>query len=292
MTMLPKHLTEFPSVNSDFSFHLSINQLRNGFETHRHDFFEFSLVIEGTGKEMINDKVHHMKPGTFTFVMPYQIHEIITTPGESLKLLNCNFGMELFTIKNLGMNHLLFEADESLPSFIQFENEDYEHIKKRILEMLEEYQQTNLWRNELIMAKLVEVLIRFDRARREHSSAIIENLASKKPEKVLIWDIIQYIHTHYREKLSLPILSKHFHISISSLSELFKKQIGQNFVDFLHDIRIRHACSLLVSTDLNISEVALESGFGSYKTFSRVFREHKKVSPLEYRRMDRSTSSK
>ncbi|WP_100406300.1 helix-turn-helix domain-containing protein [Bacillus solitudinis] len=106
----------------------------------------------------------------------------------------------------------------------------------------------------------------------------------KKPKRLLIWDIIQYIHLHYHEELSLPFLSEKFSMSISSLSDLFKNQIGQTFVDFLHDLRIRHACGLLVSTDLNISEIALESGFGSYKTFSRVFRSIKNASPTEYRR--------
>jgi AraC-like DNA-binding protein len=265
---------------------MSINHLHHGFPAHRHDFFEFSLVIEGSGKERINDEVHIMKPGTFTLVMPYQIHEIVSSPNEPIRLFNCNFGMELFTHSSQfqGMNSLLFEVEEELSAYFQYENEQYSRIKTLIEDMFFEYEHTNMWRKELITAKLIEVLITFDRSRRSQSTDYKKDQL-KKPEKILIWDIIQFIHTNYRETLSLPIISKQFNLSISSVSALFKHHIGQNFVELLHDIRTRHACSLLVSTDLNVTEVALESGFGSYKTFSRVFRELKQVSPAQYRKI-------
>ncbi|WP_078551446.1 AraC family transcriptional regulator [Bacillus alkalicellulosilyticus] len=286
MTSIPKHLTEFPSINSTFPLHIDRKILTAGFEAHRHDFFEFSLVVAGSGYELINDTVHPMKPGTFTFVMPYQIHEIVTDPGQTLQLINCNFGMELFTSTSRyqGINHLLFEADEKLPAFIQFQGEIYEKIKGIVEDIVSEYEQDRLWKQELIIAKLVEVIITFDRFRRPAVSIPARDVSNKKKEKAVIWDIIQYIHVHYRERLSLPLIAQHFHLSVSSLSDLFKSKLGQTFVDFLHDLRIRHACSLLVTTELNISEIALESGFGSYKTFSRVFRERKGVSPIEYRK--------
>ncbi|MBM7570643.1 AraC family transcriptional regulator [Aquibacillus albus] len=292
MTSLPRYLTEFPSFHSVFPFYISINSLDTGFPAHRHDFFELSLVIEGEGKEMINHTVHDMMPGTFTFVMPYQIHKIETTSDQPLRLINCNFGMNLFTNTNshFGINHLLFEAEDQLPAFFQFEHEDYERMKGLLKDMIEEYQDSKRWRNELITAKLVEVLVRFDRARYKQYPQQLEHQPRKRSDEVLMWDIIQYIHKNYRKKLSLSIISKRFHISGSVISELFKYQIGQNFVDFLHDIRIRHACSLLVSTDMNISEIAFESGFGSYKTFSRVFRDQKKVSPVQFRKLYGQTS--
>ncbi|WP_100406301.1 AraC family ligand binding domain-containing protein [Bacillus solitudinis] len=86
MTSLPRHLTEFPYANTPFPFHVSMNQLAFGYPAHRHGFFEFSLVIKGFGTELINGSRHLMKPGTFTFVMPYQVHKIETAPRETLQL--------------------------------------------------------------------------------------------------------------------------------------------------------------------------------------------------------------
>jgi AraC-like DNA-binding protein len=67
---------------------------------------------------------------------------------------------------------------------------------------------------------------------------------------------------------------------------LFKKRIGQNFVDYLHHVRIRHACVLLKSTKMTVSEIAIEVGYGSFSTFSRVFREMKKVTPTDFRKAE------
>jgi AraC-like DNA-binding protein len=52
----------------------------------------------------------------------------------------------------------------------------------------------------------------------------------------------------------------------------------------LHDVRIRHACVLLHSTEMSIAEVAFEAGYGSYSTFIRVFQEQKGMSPTAYRK--------
>lgn len=293
MTFIPKHLTDFPTINSDFPFDLSVHTLDSGYPAHRHDFFEFSLVIEGSGEERINENVHKMERGTFTFVKPYQIHEIRTTKGTPLKLFNCNFGMELFahTHSYFGINHLLFAEDDKLSSYVQFETSQLHHVRRLLEEILEEYEHTAIWRNEIILSKLVEIIIRFDRSRREINTTLDHQL-SWQPEKALIWDVIQFIHKHYREELSLTILSKQFMISTSSLSDLFRKEIGQNFLDFLHDVRIRHACSLLVSSELNVSEISHETGFGSYKSFSRVFRSKKNVSAGEYRKSAKKAKMK
>ncbi|MNI52474.1 Arabinose operon regulatory protein [compost metagenome] len=80
-------------------------------------------------------------------------------------------------------------------------------------------------------------------------------------------------------------LAVHFHFSMSHLSELFKKYVGQNFVFFLHELRIRHALGLLKSTQMSVSEIAYDVGFGSYKTFSRVFRQMKQMTPMEFRKL-------
>jgi AraC-like DNA-binding protein len=100
-----------------------------------------------------------------------------------------------------------------------------------------------------------------------------------------VWPIIHYINSNYQDGLTLGGIAKEFSLSVSRISEVIKQATGQTYVHFVQDLRIRHACSLLVSTELSISEIALEVGYGSYKTFSRIFRETKGVSPTEYRKL-------
>jgi AraC-like DNA-binding protein len=282
MSYFPKYLKEYPNMHSAFPFHISKNTLKDGYPAHRQDFLEFSYVIEGTGTETINGLVHRMQPGTFTFVLPYQIHEITTDAGSPLVLFNCMFGMDLLAEQHdTGLQSLL-QGKAELASFVLFEDEEVAWMKRGAEQLYAEYSGEGLWRKALLKVKLYELLIHFDRKRKQQYPLVTVVSTDRKPKDMT--HIVHYIHANYQEELRLSVLAAQFGMSQSHLSESIKKTTGQTFLHLLHDIRIRHACSLLVSTDRNVSDIALEVGYGSYKTFTRIFRETKGVIPTVYRR--------
>ncbi|MCR8634051.1 AraC family transcriptional regulator [Paenibacillus radicis (ex Xue et al. 2023)] len=289
MAVVPKYLTHYPNMDSELPFHIKVNQLVNGFESHRHDYLEFSYVIEGSGSETINGVKHLMLPGTFTLVMPYQFHEIHSDPGSPLQLFNCNFGIHLYSpaeqLPGIDWN----SAEANLPSFVQVEDSEEQRRFQSVLEELSaEYSGAEPWRNSLIKAKLTEVLVRFDRLRRSMQPGLQEAAAAhayvRKKPRSSVWQVIQYIHNHYRDDLTLSGLAERFGFSVPYLSELFKRALGQNFVTFVHDVRIRQACGLLISTEMSVLEIAMETGYGSYNTFARIFRESKGITPAGFRK--------
>ncbi|MCC2684566.1 MAG: AraC family transcriptional regulator, partial [Paenibacillaceae bacterium] len=149
MTHIPLVCSQYRKRDPDFPFQLAVHRLDKHFPAHRHDFMEFSLVLEGSGTEVIDGVEHRMECGTFTFVMPYQVHEIFVNPedGKPLKLFNCNFGMELFwrMHDNFWINRFLLQADQGLPSQIQLEGGHYDRILATLTEMHEEYTRESLW---------------------------------------------------------------------------------------------------------------------------------------------------
>lgn len=269
-------------MDTTFPFHLSINEIKSTFPSHRHDYLEFSLVIGGHGFEIINGRKHIMEPGTFTFILPYQIHEIVAEKETPLLLVNCVFDLGL--IHDLGLHSLLTDSGEfELEPYLKLNEDHFFKMKQHLYEMLDEYRSNKSYKEVVLKAKMAEVLVLFERNRRvNHSSVFNKKQATKKG---IIWDIIQYIHLHYDEEITLSKLAKQFHVSIPYLSELFKEHVGLNFVHFIHEVRIRHACSLLTSTTIPVTEIALEVGYRSFQTFSRVFREQKKVTPTAYRKI-------
>ncbi|SDC66381.1 AraC-type DNA-binding protein [Paenibacillus sp. UNCCL117] len=309
MTYFPQYLKTYPNMDSALPFSLRKNRLEHGYPAHRHDFLEFSFVVEGTGSESINGVLHPMKPGTFTFVLPYQVHELFTDPGSALVLYNGNFDMGLITEpgSRFAMSDLLADS-ESLPPYTYFEDKAAQDIRLIVEEMYREFHGDSRWRHVLIASKLKELLIAFDRdrcskltARPGSSSAAAAagggGSAAALPMQTggpsdypaaapgSVWRIIHYIHTHYQdENLSLADLSRLFPLSPSRISELLKEATGQSFVPLLRDLRLRHACGLLASTEMTIAEIAHEVGFGSFKTFSRIFRESKGQLPSAYRK--------
>ncbi|MFX3635647.1 MAG: AraC family transcriptional regulator [Candidatus Pristimantibacillus sp.] len=286
MTIYPFYYTEYPRMHSAFPFTIDIHKVERSFPLHRHDYLEISLVIEGKGRETVNGVSHEMLPGTLTLVLPFQIHEIVTEPGHPISLYNCMFSAELLTGNHeslTGLLELLLSQEDDRPTYVQLDSTQAQLIARLFEEMLTEYDQNQLWRSVLLKAKLTETLIHIDRLRTEfHKRGIASVERGDMPAS--LWNVIHYMHVHYRDRLTLAGLAATFHFNTTYLSEQITRYAGKSFVHLLHEIRLRHACSLLASTQMRISDISYEVGYGSSKTLFKAFQKYKGVTPAAYRK--------
>ena len=116
--------------------------------------------------------------------------------------------------------------------------------------------------------------------------ALYENKESKITEDTdsIITHIIQYLQDHLEEDISLNILAEEFHLSAQYIGQLFKKEIGVNFLAYLTSIRMEKAKRLLISTSLSIGEIASQCGYGDYRVFTKTFKKMIGNTPSQYRR--------
>ena len=103
--------------------------------------------------------------------------------------------------------------------------------------------------------------------------------------------IRQYIDTHFREDVTRDFLANMFYISPNYLSHLFQREGNIGLNEYLNQIRLEYAKSLLKNYDLNVKEIALASGFKDSNYFCRVFRKQTERTPTEYRRQYHSKLS-
>jgi|GEM_PF-1252789 len=99
------------------------------------------------------------------------------------------------------------------------------------------------------------------------------------------WDIaiVGYISEHYQEKsLSVTSVAEELGLSPVNLSRLFKKTRGCLVSDYINEVRIGHAKEIMAS-ESNFAAVADACGFGSLRTFMRVFKQMEKMTPGQYR---------
>ena len=96
--------------------------------------------------------------------------------------------------------------------------------------------------------------------------------------------IMNYIHLHYFEPMSLLDLAEHFNMTETYLSRYFKEKAGQNYVSYLNDVRLRNAEVDLRQTDKPITAIALEHGFSTPSVFNRYFKSKYGTTPSEYRK--------
>lgn len=105
-----------------------------------------------------------------------------------------------------------------------------------------------------------------------------------KQEERTITGITRYLQERLTDDISLSVLAQEFHLSSQYISQLFKNEIGVNFLTYLTNIRMEKAKKLLLSTSLSVAEVAQQSGYCDYRVFTKVFKKHEGITPSQYRR--------
>ncbi len=99
---------------------------------------------------------------------------------------------------------------------------------------------------------------------------------------------ISFIHEHCGEPFSLEEVGRAAGIAPTYLSALFKQRTGQHFRDYVRNLRIQRAQVLLLEGRQDMEQIAIASGFGSYRSFSRTFRVVTGQNPSNWRLNSRS----
>lgn len=97
-------------------------------------------------------------------------------------------------------------------------------------------------------------------------------------------DMVSYLYQHYSEKVTLDEIAASGHVSRSKCCRVFKHYLQQSPIDFLNAYRLKVSCSLLASTDKNITEIAFACGFNHLSYYSKYFLETYGCTPREYRK--------
>ena len=95
--------------------------------------------------------------------------------------------------------------------------------------------------------------------------------------------VCQWASRHFREPLTLEEAARRAHLSPAAFSRFFHRATNRPFTRFLNELRIGHACRLLLETERTVAEIAFESGFDTLSNFNRRFRQFKTTTPREYR---------
>jgi len=95
----------------------------------------------------------------------------------------------------------------------------------------------------------------------------------------------KYIQDYYYEALKLDDISAMLGFNTSYFSGLFKKETGENFSDYLAQVRISQAKQLLIQEDMGVSDVAAEVGYQDLKHFSKLFKRLTGLNPSEFRKL-------
>lgn len=106
----------------------------------------------------------------------------------------------------------------------------------------------------------------------------------KKNDSRKISDAIYYVENHYTEDIDVDYLASMSYLSRAQLFRLFKKEVGMSPIEYKNSLRLKKAEELLAFHDCTVSEISELVGFENCCYFSRAFKAHTGLSPLEYRK--------
>jgi two-component system response regulator YesN len=115
------------------------------------------------------------------------------------------------------------------------------------------------------------------------SKQIVEiNTMKTSRANALVSRVIEYMEQNYHKDLSLEEVAAFIQISPFYLSKIFKKTMGENFIDYLTGFRIQKAQELLADPLLTMKDICYQVGYKDPNYFARVFKKTCGVSPSEF----------
>ncbi|MGB8454932.1 MAG: response regulator [Anaerocolumna sp.] len=121
---------------------------------------------------------------------------------------------------------------------------------------------------------------------------LLEKLTTQDPveEKIpennryskVIADMVKMVEQKYGQRLGLDIFAEKYRLTPEYISNLFTKETGMSFSNYLKKVRIDHAIELILNTNMKIFEIGCQVGYPDQKYFSKVFKEYSGLSAKQY----------
>lgn len=233
---------------------------------HWHSFVELEFFIEGTGTHQYNGTTFQIKPGDTWILSTDDSHQLNLDKG----MKSINIALDPDILHDKLQNHL----SSFHPLHCTFnEEEAFAFLEK--VEILWHEQET---RELLSRVKAVSVIndMLVDIARKSSTTpTTIENR--------LVNDMVNYLRANYKNPVSLVELANMLSYTPNYCGRLFRQTTGITFNDYLNNLRVKHACKLLLNPDLSIKEIASQCGFNSLEYFYATFKKFYGITPAKYK---------
>ncbi len=108
------------------------------------------------------------------------------------------------------------------------------------------------------------------------------NSAGNKPDMERLNKVSDYLMKNFKKEITLEDVSEVALMSPTAFCRYFKQKTNKTLIEFVNEIRVGHACRLLMDAKVSVSEIAFDSGYNNVTNFNIQFKKIKKMAPLEY----------
>jgi len=254
---------------------------------HAHSEFQLFVVLEGTGTRFIGDNIKAFRPGELTFTGPHLPH-LWRSDEAYFEKTNCLYisGVVIYFNEQFLGDHIMEKEEMAVVKKLFTKSmrglEFYGPKKLQVIKMMQEL--VNMQGISSVM-QLLSILDILSVTKEYHyiSGKLYENTFDEH-ETHRINTVYEYVLKNFRQKILLLELAELLHMTPTSFSRYFTMKNNKPFSKFVTEIRIKHACKLLIETDDSISRICYECGFNTLSNFNKQFKEIMLKKPYQYKK--------
>lgn len=233
---------------------------------HLHEAIEIIYVTDGTVELGVGKELYHMETGDFAIVFPNVIHHYqVFGDGK-------NKAVYLFLEPYLSPT-FFDELQKYSPRYPIIRKEEVHTDIVNSINSLLDLEE----RKDLLIQAYVQIIL----------AHVFSEMEMIDKDTIggddLIYKVVEYVAKNFRTEMSMHKMAFELGVSKFVLSRLFAKTFHCNYNQYVNGMRLDYALTVLENTRDSITNICLEAGFESQRTFNRVFKERYKMTPREYR---------
>jgi AraC-like DNA-binding protein len=260
------------------------------FNWHYHPEFELTLTLNSRGMRFVGDSVEGYDDGDLALIGPNLPHawqsEAVADPSGEHRAVVCWFTKPWIE----GMLGLMPELARARPLLdaasrgLAFGADARARAGDRLSALVA------LPAEHQVLALLAVLLELADDTERRTLAAGGMSIGEAPRDRDRMARVLTWLHAHYTEPLRLAPLTAVAHLSESQLQRMFRRGARMSLSAYVTQLRVGHACRLLIQTDRSIGEIAGETGFSDAAHFAHHFRAAKGMTASRYRATFRAGS--
>ena len=264
----PPRLISASKIDSSYSIHPRV--------LHKHnDFLELLYVRSGTGIYIVDEQRYNISEGDIIICNAGVLHD--EDPSQAQDLNTYSLALADIAVKGLPPNCLI--APEHSPVFPAGERaQTFGELMGMIHSLLATDPKGATETCNYLAAALISKLLLVIRQYCETEGNTVRSRTD-----IIAGQVKHYIDTHFDEQFTLQDISDAIRVSPYHLAHMFKETTGYSPMQYTVRRRLGEAQSLLITTSLSVTEIAVSVGFGNPCHFNTMFSKYIGMSPSRYR---------
>ncbi|WP_067145856.1 AraC family transcriptional regulator [Pseudotamlana agarivorans] len=259
-----------------------------GYPRHKHNFFEITFVLKGSGQHVLNDSIVHYKTGDIFFLTPKDEHEfVVAEPSrfgiikftEQLFLEKSTFSAQVYGQSKI--ETVIFHSNIIAESVVYYEND--KHQLTGLYHLIKAEINNKLIYNRHVLTELFGALLM---VLSRNIKASVKNRSNDTiSDKEKIENILAYIRQHVlnKEFINIKHIAEVFYMSPNYVSTFIKKHAGISMQQYVIQTKIKMAERLLKQSNLGVNQIADKLGFVDASHFNKIFKKYTGKNPSQFK---------